>query len=322
MRNKWFIGWLIVFFLISLFYGCEIFSHNHGDNNDDNGDDEPDPEKMQVFPLDNPWNNDISGYPIHPNSDHFIASIGAEKSLHPDFGTVWDGAPNGIPYVFVPGDQSLVNIIYTAYGDESDPGPFPIPDDAPIEGGTNSDGDRHVLVIDKDNKILYELYRAFKIIGSWEADSGAKWDLTSNDLRPKYWTSADAAGLPIFPGLVRCSEVKAGEISHALRFTVSTTQRGFIHPARHFASSSTNPDLPPMGLRLRLKGNFDISGFSQSNQVILRALKKYGMMVADNGGDWYISGAPDSRWDDEDLHRLSTIKGDDFEVVFTGEIEH
>ncbi len=322
MRNKRLAAWLIVLFFIGFFYGCDILSNNGDDNNGDNGDNEPDPEKMQIFPLDNPWNTDISGYPLHPNSDHFIASIGAEKSLHPDFGTVWGGAPNGIPYVFVPGDQPLVNIIYTAYGDESDPGPFPIPDDAPIEGGVNSDGDRHVLVIDKDNKILYELYRAFKVAGGWEADSGAKWDLTANDLRPKYWTSADAAGLPIYPGLVRYNEVNAGEITHTLRFTVSRTQRGFIHPARHFASSSTNPDLPPMGLRLRLKKNFDISGFSQSNQVILRALKKYGMMVADNGGAWFISGAPDSRWDDEDLHQLSTIKGDNFEVVYTGEIEH
>jgi hypothetical protein len=322
MRNKWFIGLLVVFFLIGLFYGCDIITNNGDDNNDDNGDDDADPEKMQIFPLDNAWNTDISGYPIHPNSDHFIASIGAEKGLHPDFGTVWDGAPNGIPYVFTPGSQAMVNIVYTAYGDESDPGPFPIPDDAPIEGGSDSDGDRHVLVIDKDNKMLYELYRAFKTANGWEADSGAKWDLTSNDLRPKYWTSADAAGLPIFPGLVRYSEVKAGEISHALRFTVNRTQRGFIHPARHFASSSSDPDLPPMGLRLRLKKSFDISGFSQSNQAILRALKKYGMMVADNGGDWFISGAPDSRWDDEDLHQLSTIEGKHFEVVYSGEIEH
>ncbi len=279
------------------------------------------PDDLMIFPSDNPWNSDISGLAVHPDSDKYIASIGAGKSLHPDFGTVWDGAPNGIPYVFVSGSTPPVNIIFTAYGDESDPGPYPVPDDAPVEGGDGSDGDRHVIVIDQDNKILYELYRAFKVSGGWEADSGAKWDLTSNDVRPKYWTSADAAGLPVFPGLIRFDEVDSGEITHALRFTVSRTQRGFIYPARHFASSSNNPSLPPMGLRLRLKKNFDISGFSQKNQTILKALKKYGMFVADNGGDWFISGAPDKRWDDDELSELKKVKGKDFEVVYTGEIE-
>ena len=244
-----------------------------------------------------------------------------EKNIHPDFGTVWNGAPNGIPYVFVPGSTQLVNIYFTAYGDESDPGPYPVPDDAPVEGGDNSTGDRHVIVIDTDNKMLYELYRAFRVADGWEADSGAKWDLTSNELRPKYWTSADAAGLPVFPGLVRYDEVSEGEISHALRFTVSRTQRGFIYPARHYASNSNDPNLPPMGLRLRLKKDFDISGFSEQNQVILNALKKYGMFVADNGGDWFISGSPDEKWDDDDLNQLKNIKGKNFEVVYTGEIE-
>lgn len=278
-------------------------------------------EEIQIFPLDNPWNTDISDYQVHPDSDKFIASIGSDKSIHPDFGTVWDGAPNGIPYAFVPGTTLLVDIIYTAYGEESDPGPFPIPDDAPVEGGDNGTGDRHVIVIDTDNKMLYELYRAFKVSGGWEADSGAKWDLTSNELRPKFWTSADAAGLPVFPGLVRYDEVLEGEIDHALRFTVSRTQRGFIYPARHYASSSNDAVLPPMGLRLRLKESFDISGFSEANQVILKALKKYGMFVADNGGDWFISGSPNAKWDDDDLNQLKNIKGRNFEVVYTGEIE-
>jgi hypothetical protein len=275
-----------------------------------------------VFPPDNPWNTDISNYPLHPNSRRFIQSIGADTSLHPDFGTTWEGVPNGIPYVYVDKNQAMVPITYLAHENESDPGPFPIPTNAPVEGGDSSDGDRHVIVVDIDSLILYELYRAFKVADGWVADSGAKWDLTSNQVRPKYWTSADAAGLPIFPGLVRYEEIEKGEIKHALRFTVSKTQKGFIFPARHFASFSTDPDLPPMGLRLRLKSNFDISGFSTTNQILLKALKKYGMLVADNGGDWFISGAPDSRWNDEDLAQLKKVKGGDFEVVYTGEIEN
>ncbi len=275
-----------------------------------------------VFPADNPWNADISRYPVHPESAAYIRSIGSNGELHPSFGTVWEGTPNGIPYQVVGGSQPLVSITYTAYGDESDPGPFPIPDDAPVEGGDRSDGDRHVIVVDRDRHMLYELYRAFKVPRGWEAESGARWSLDSNELRPKYWTSADAAGLPVFPGLVRYLEASAGEIRHALRFTVSRTQRGFIHPARHFASTSSDPALPPMGLRLRLKAGVDISGFSPRNQAILRALKKYGMIVADNGGDWFLCGAPDERWDDDDLHQLHRIRGRDFEAVYTGAIEH
>jgi len=275
-----------------------------------------------IFPANNPWNTDISAFAVHPNSDNFLASIGLNTGLHPDFGTVWDGAPNGIPFVFVDGNQPKVNIEYTAYGDESDLGPFPIPNDASVEGGSDSDGDRHVIVVDVDNVMLYELYRAFKTPAGWEAESGAKWDLTSNNLRPKYWTSADAAGLPIFPGLVRYDEVVSGEIKHALRFTVSRTQKGFISPARHFASYSNDPLLPPMGLRVRLKADVDISGFSSNVRVILQALKTYGMIVADNGSSWFISGAPDLRWDDEELSSLRQIKGSDFEVVYTGEIEY
>lgn len=305
---------IVILLIIVPILACSLINESEEEPVDETGD-------LQIFPPDNPWNTDISDYQVHPDSNKFISSIGADKNLHPDFGTVWNGAPNGIPYVLVPGSTPHVNIYFTAYGDESDPGPYPIPDDAPVEGGEKSSGDRHVIVIDKDNKMLYELYRAFKVSNGWEAESGAKWDLTSNQLRTKYWTSADAAGLPVFPGLVRYKEVSKGEIDHALRFTVGRTQRGFIYPARHYASNNTDPNLPPMGLRLRLKNNFDISGFSEQNRVILTALKKYGMIVADNGGDWFISGSPDSRWDDGDLNQLKNIKGRDFEVVFTGEIE-
>jgi len=291
---------------------------------EDGPDDAVDPQAVDiaVFPADNPWNTDISAYPVHASSAAFINSIGRDGELHPSFGTVWEGAPNGIPYRVVGGGQAMVAITYTAYGDESDPGPFPVPDDAPVEGGDGSDGDRHVIVVDRDHRMLYELYRAFKAANGWEAESGAKWSLDSNAVRPKYWTSADAAGLPIFPGLVRFLEAQAGEITHALRFTVARTQRGFIFPARHFASSSSDPALPPMGLRLRLKAGVDISGFSAMNQRILRALKKYGMILADNGADWFLCGAPDSRWDDDDLHQLHRIRGRDFEAVDTGAIEH
>jgi hypothetical protein len=254
---------------------------------------------------------------VHPLSSEFIANIGADGHLHPDFGTVWDGAPNGIPYVVVPGNQPLVPVTFD-YADESDAGPYPIPPDAPIEGGSGSSGDRHVLIVDAAHRKLYELYDAHKVGTGWQAGSGAIFDLTSNALRPDSWTSADAAGLPILPGLVRYDEVAAGEINHALRFTVSRTQKGYIHPATHCASSNTDPSLPPMGLRLRLKASYPIDSFPASVQVILRALKKYGMIVADNGSSWYISGAPDPRWSDDELHALSQVPGSAFEAVYTG----
>ncbi len=276
----------------------------------------------RVFPPDNPWNTDISDYPVHPNSDNFIASIGADKGLHEDFGTVWLGAPSGIPYCIVRADQPKVPVTFE-YGNESDPGPYPIPDDAPIEGGPDSDGDRHILVIDKDNCKLYETFSSFKTEDGWRAGSGAIFDLTSNDLRPLGWTSADAAGLPIFPGLVRYDEVvEKGEINHALRFTCRRTQRGYILPATHFASRHDDPNLPPMGLRLRLKPDYDISDFPPEAQVILTALKKYGFILADNGSDWFISGVPDMRWNVENLTALRRVKGRDFEVVDTGPIVH
>ena len=273
---------------------------------------------LQVFPPDNAWNWDISGYEIHPNSNNFIDSIGPYTNLHPDFGTYWQGAPIGIPYVVVNSSQSLINIVYTAFGNESDPGPFPIPLDAPIEGGPNSNGDRHVIAVDTSNAMLYEIYSSYPVDDHWEAQSGAKYDLTNNDLRPAGWTSADAAGLPVFPGLVRYEEVYIKkEINHALRFTVNKTRREYIFPARHYASSSDNPDYPPMGLRFRLKADFDISSFSEPVQVILIALKKYGMIIADNGSDWYISGAPDDRWDDDILGELKSIDGYNFEAIRT-----
>jgi hypothetical protein len=277
----------------------------------------------RVFPGDNPWNEDISGLPVDPNSANLIASIGLGTGLHPDFGTVWAGAPNGIPYVVVSGAQQKVPISFTAYGSESDPGPYPVPPDAPVEGGANGTGDRHVIVIDRDNWKLYELYSASPVSGgaSWRAAGGAVFDLNSNALRPAGWTSADAAGLPIFPGLVRYDEVfEQQEIKHALRFTAQSTRRAYVYPARHFASSNTSANLPPMGMRVRLKASFNISGFSPAMQVILKALKKYGMMLADNGSNWYISGAPDPRWNDEELNTLKGIKGSDFEVVQMGTI--
>ncbi len=274
----------------------------------------------RIFPADNPWNQDISKEPVDPNSDKLIASIGLDKTLHPDFGTVYEGAPNGIPYVVVAGTQAQVPVKFE-YADESDRGPYPIPADAPIEGGPNSKGDRHILVIDRDNWKLYELFDSHPDGKGWRAGSGAIFDLNANTLRPAGWTSADAAGLPIFPGLVRYDEV-AGQkvIAHALRFTCQRTRRAYVAPARHFASNNNNANLPPMGMRVRLKADFDISKFPAEVQVILTALKKYGMLVADNGGDWFLSGTPNPKWNDDMLHTLKRIKGREFEVVKMGEI--
>ena len=270
-----------------------------------------------LLPADNPWNTPVDALPLDPSSDDYIAHMAPGAGLHPDFGAVWGGAPIGIPYVVVPGDQPKVPIDFY-YPDESDPGPYPIPPDAPVEGagGWLDDGDRHVLVLDADNQLLYEVYDAHKDGDHWHAGSGAVFDLTSNALRPDGWTSADAAGLPILPGLVRYDEaVGEGVIDHALRFTIETTQRAYVYPATHFASEETDPDLPPMGLRVRLKASFDISGFPRELRIVLQALKTYGMMVADNGADWYVGGAPDPRWDDEALSAIREVKGSDFEVV-------
>lgn len=273
----------------------------------------------RVFPADNEWNRDVSGDPVDPNSANLIASIGLTTGLHPDFGTTYAGAPNGIPYVVVSGAQTKVAINFTAYGDESDPGPYPAPLDAPVEGGPAGTGDRHVIVVDRDNWKLYELYRAFPNASAWNADSGAIFDLNSNALRPAGWTSADAAGLPIFPGLARYDEVyELKEIAHALRFTAQHTRRAYVFPARHFASSSTSANLPPMGMRVRLRASFDVTPYPASVQVILRALKKYGMILADNGSNWFVSGAPDAHWSDDELGTLRNVKGSDFEVVKMG----
>jgi len=267
-----------------------------------------------VFPAGNIWNVPVDHLPVSKQSPAYINTIGPNITLHPDFGTVYNGAPNGIPFITVPGSETKYPVKFD-YADESDPGPYPIPLKAPIEGGSQSSGDRHVIAIDTTNCILYELYAAYPESNSWQAGSGAIYNLKSNALRPAGWTSADAAGLPIFAGLVRYDEVLAGAINHALRFTVPQTQKAYVWPARHEASSLTDPKYPPMGARFRLKADFDISRFSPANQVILNALKKYGMMIADNGSAWYISGAPDSRWDDDDLHRLTELKGQDFEAV-------
>jgi hypothetical protein len=271
-----------------------------------------------VFPADNAWNRDVSSLPVDANSANYVATIGAlggNQKLHADFG---GAGAYGIPYITVPGTQPLVPVDFVAYGDESDPGPYPIPLRAPIEGGS----DRHVLAVDRDHCKLYELYAAQPQADHWQADSGAVFDLRSDALRPDTWTSADAAGLPIFAGLVRYDEVAAGHIDHALRFTVARTQRGFVHPATHEASSSTDPNLPPMGLRLRLAASFDLSGYHGEARVVLDALKRYGMIVADNGSNWFITGAADPRWDDTDLNQLKTVPGSAFEVVDTGEPIH
>jgi hypothetical protein len=274
------------------------------------------------FPNDNPWNTPIDQEPVDPNSDALIASIGATTGLHPDFGANYNGGPFGIPYVVVAGSTPGVRVSF-AYAAESDTGPYPIPPDAPIEGGAGSTGDRHVLVLDRDHWKLYELFAAYPVPGSydWTAGSGAIFDLSSNVLRPAGWTSADAAGLPILPGLVRYDEVvEQGAILHALRFTVRHTQRGYVFPARHFASTDTSPARPPMGMRVRLKAAFDLSGFPPSARVILQALKTYGMIVADNGSDWFISGTPDPRWDDAELNTLKQVPGSSFEVVRMGTV--
>ena len=269
-----------------------------------------------IFPQNNPLNQEIAHAPVAPNSAAYIVSIGLTGHLHPDFGT---NPSYGIPFTVVGPRQPKVPIKFTEYGEESNPGPYPIPANAPVEGA-GEEGDRHVLVLQEGSCKLYELYNAQRASNGWEAGSGAVFDLRSNALRPNGWTSADAAGLPIFPLLVRYPEVQAGHIYHALRVTVQRTQAGFIHPATHFASSSTDPALPPMGLRLRLKASYSLAGFHGESLIILRALKRYGLIVADNGSSWYITGAPDPRWRDEDLEQIKQVPGSAFEAVRTGSI--
>jgi hypothetical protein len=272
-----------------------------------------------MFPADNIWNTTIDNMPLDLNSDAYVATIGAGANVHADFGSgEWppgSGSPIGIPYIDVPGTQAGVNVTFT-YDSESDAGPYPIPPNPPIEGGPNGTGDRHVLIVDRDNCLLYELFYAFpQTNGSWTAGSGAIFDLNSHQLRSAGWTSADAAGLPILPGLVRYDEVASGVIDHAIRFTVPETRRDYIWPARHFASNLTGQQYPPMGQHFRLKASFDISGYSADVQVILTALKRYGMILADNGSAWFISGAPDARWNNDILRELHNVLGSDFEAV-------
>ncbi|UCC65763.1 MAG: hypothetical protein JSV36_14350 [Anaerolineae bacterium] len=277
-----------------------------------------------VFPADNIWNARVDDLPVHANSDAYVAAICAGEHVHADFGAgVWppgSGSPIGIPYVVVPGSQPRVDVTFD-YDDESDPGPYPIPPDPPIEGGPEGDGDRHILVLDCDACVLYELYDAWpQADGSWQAGSGAIFDLGSHALRPEGWTSADAAGLPILPGLVRYDEVERldgepREIRHAIRFTAPRTRRAYVWPARHYASNLTGAEYPPMGQRFRLKAGFDMSGYSPETQVILRAMQTYGMILADNGSPWFISGVPDERWDNDVLGELHQVHGADIEAV-------
>jgi hypothetical protein len=275
------------------------------------------PADCSLFPPDNVWNTTIDRLPVDAQSDAYVASIGPDTGLHPDFGAgLYEGQPMGIPFVRVPATQPAVEIAFEV-AEESDPGPYPVPPDAPVEGGSCGTGDRHVIVVQEGTCTLYELYDAsIQPDGSWQAYSGVRFDLTSHVLRPADWTSADAAGLPILPGLVRYEEIEAGVIPHALRFTASLTQEAYVWPARHEAGATTEPDAPPMGQRFRLKAGVDTGDFSPVNKVILQALQTYGMLLADNGSDWFLSGVPDERWDNDDLHELQErIHGSDFEAV-------
>jgi hypothetical protein len=275
-----------------------------------------------VLPRDNPWNQRVDGLPVAADSDQLVRSIGRDASAHADFGSgTWNGGPIGIPFVVV-GSRTKKRRVAFDYADESDRVRYPIPRNAPIEGVPRADGDRHVIAVDRSSCRLFELYDAHPVNGgrSWRAGSGAVFNLRSNRLRPAGWTSADAAGLPIFPGLVRYDEVARGAIEHALRFTAPRTRDAYVYPARHRAGSGDDPALPPMGLRLRLRSDVDIASFPPQSRVVLTALRRYGMLLADNGSPWYVSGAPDRRWDDDDLHALERLSGRDFEVVDTSSL--
>jgi hypothetical protein len=282
----------------------------------------PGAPKCTIFPATNAWNERVDTLPVAANSAQLIQSIGIGTGLHPDFGSgLYGGSPIGIPFDIVSKQTKRFRVKF-GYADESDKGPYPIPKAVHIEGGRASTGDRHALLVDKDACKLYELYALYPKGGGWTAGSGAIWNLRSNALRPAGWTSADAAGLPIFPGLARYDEVARGVINHALRFTAERTRRLYVYPARHYASSSDDPALPPMGLRVRLKASVDISGFPKQARVVLQALKTYGMILADNGSNWYISGAPNPGWSNDDLHSLGRITGSMFDVVDTSSLPH
>lgn len=271
---------------------------------------------QRLLPADSPWHRDVSKDPVDPNSRKILTRVGLDKPLRADFGPEWEGAPIGIPYVVVRGSQTKVPVAFKD-AEESEPGPYPIPPNAPIEGGPNGKGDRHIIVLDRDNWRLYEVFNAFPDgKGGWKADSGAIWNLRKNQVRPARWTSADAAGLPILPGLVRYDEaVEKKAIEHALRFTLSKTRRAYVPPASHWASRLHDEDLAPMGMRVRLRADFDLAGFAPEVRAILVALKKYGMILADNGSDNFISGAPDERWNVDVLRQIMRVKSRDLEVV-------
>jgi hypothetical protein len=278
--------------------------------------------KCPVFPADNAWNQRVDSLPVAQNSGQMIASIGLDSPVHPDFGSgKYDGEPIGIPFDVVSSSTPTSRVRFD-YSDESDRVRYPIPRGVHIEGGARSTGDRHAILVDKSNCRLYELYDLHHTSRGWTAGSGATWSLRSNRLRPAGWTSADAAGLPIFPGLARWDEVSRGVIDHALRFTAPATRRAYVYPARHYASSSNSAKLPPMGLRVRLKASVDISSFPKQARVVLRALQVYGAILADNGSPWYISGAPDKHWNNDLLHSLGRLTGADFEVVDTSSLPH
>jgi hypothetical protein len=269
-----------------------------------------------VFPASSPWNQRVDKLPVAPNSARIVAAIGVADNVHADFGSgLWEGGPIGIPITVVRGTQAKSRVAFD-YADESDKGPYPIPANVAIEGGRSSDGDRHALIVDRDSCKLYELFALYPTSGGgWRAGSGAIFDLRSNKLRPAGWTSADAAGLPILPGLARYEDVARGRIDHALRFTVNDTRRAYVWPARHFASDKTDPSLPPMGMRFRLKQSYPIAGFPRQARIVLQALKEYGLILADNGSDWYLGGAPHPKWSNDQLHTLHRVAGSAFEVV-------
>jgi hypothetical protein len=274
-----------------------------------------------IFPAANAWNQRVDSLPVAADSATIVASIGVDRAVHADFGSgLYEGRPIGIPFDVVGRDTPRSRVSFE-YADESDRVAYPIPRNVHIEGGRSADGDRHAILLDRSACRLYELFALYpKPGGGWKAGSGSTWSLRSNALRPAGWTSADAAGLPIFPGLARFDDVRRGAIDHALRFTARRTRRAYVYPARHYASDSNDPSLPPMGLRVRLKASFDTSGFPRQSRVVLAALKRYGMILADNGADWFVSGAPSSGWSNDDLHSLGRVRGSDFEVVDTSSL--
>jgi hypothetical protein len=279
----------------------------------------PQAPRCPLFPAGSPWHTRVDRLPIAANSSTMVKAIGPEASLEPHFGSglsARDRAPIGFPYTVVSGRQKKVHVTFR-YGAE---GTYPIPGSVPIQGGRDSTGDRHAIIVDRDHCVLYELWALYPATSGWHAGSGATWNLHSNRLRPDGLTSADAAGLPILPALVRYDEVAHGAIRHALRFTAPHTRAAHVYPARHDAGDSTNPNLPPMGLRVRLRRDFDVSGYPPQAAVILTALKRYGMLLADNGLPWYVSGVPDKRWNNRELATLSRVKGADFEVVDTSSL--